>query len=75
MVIKRGMKILGCFIIGFYVYIGEDCVIENLDVSDLIVFRGIIFKNVMIWCLIIDEKCEIRNFEFKKSLVGGYVKI
>ncbi len=77
-VIKRGgTKILGRSIIGPYAYIGgEDCVIENSDVSDSIVFRGgTILKNATIWRSIIDEKCEIRNLELKKSLVGGHAKI
>ncbi|AEH24937.1 sugar phosphate nucleotidyltransferase [Pyrococcus yayanosii] len=74
-VIKRGAKILGRSIIGPYVYIGEDCVIENSDISDSIIFRGTIIRNSTIWRSIIDERCEIRNLELKKSLVGGHAKI
>ncbi|NJE11153.1 sugar phosphate nucleotidyltransferase [Thermococcus sp. MAR1] len=74
-VIKRGAKILGRSMIGPYAYIGEECVIENSDVSDSIIFRNTIIKNSTIWRSIIDEKCEIRNLELRKSLVGGHAKI
>ncbi|WP_048150702.1 sugar phosphate nucleotidyltransferase [Palaeococcus ferrophilus] len=74
-VIKRGTKILGRSIIGPYAYIGENCTIENSDVSDSIVFNGTVLKGATIWRSIIDEKCEIRNLELKKSLVGGHAKI
>ncbi|WP_297523434.1 NDP-sugar synthase [Thermococcus sp.] len=74
-VVKRGAKILGRSIVGPFVYIGEDCVIENSDVSDSIIFRDTIIRNSTIWRSIIDEKCEIRNLELKKSLVGGHAKI
>ncbi|AFL95045.1 sugar-phosphate nucleotidyltransferase 2 [Thermococcus cleftensis] len=74
-VIKRGAKILGRSIIGPYAYIGENCVIENSDVSDSIIFRNTVIKNSTIWRSIIDERCEIRNLELRKSLVGGHAKI
>ena len=74
-VIKKGAKILGRSIIGPYAYIGENCVIENSDISDSIVFKDSIIRNSTIWRSIIDEKCEIRNLELKKSLVGGHAKI
>ncbi|WP_297486569.1 NDP-sugar synthase [Thermococcus sp.] len=74
-VVKRGAKILGRSIVGPFVYIGEDCVIENSDVSDSIIFKDTIIRNSTIWRSIIDEKCEIRNLELKKSLVGGHAKI
>ncbi len=74
-VIKRGAKILGRSIIGPFAYIGEDCVIENSDISDSIVFRKTVIRNSTIWRSIIDEKCEIRNLELRKSLVGGHAKI
>jgi len=74
-VIKRGAKVLGRSIIGPFAYIGEDCVIENSDVSDSIIFRGTVIRNSTIWRSIIDEKCEIRNLELRKSLVGGHAKI
>jgi len=74
-VIKRGAKILGRSIIGPFAYIGENCVIENSDVSDSIIFPGTIIRNSTIWRSIIDEKCEIRNLELRKSLVGGHAKI
>ncbi|ASJ11591.1 sugar phosphate nucleotidyltransferase [Thermococcus thioreducens] len=74
-VIKRGAKILGRSMIGPYAYIGEECVIENSDISDSIIFRGTIIRNSTIWRSIIDEKCEIRNLELRKSLVGGHAKI
>ena len=74
-VIKRGAKILGRSIIGPFAYIGEDCVIENSDVSDSIIFRKTVIRNSTIWRSIIDERCEIRNLELRKSLVGGHAKI
>ena len=74
-VIKRGTKILGRSMIGPYAYIGEDCVIENSDISDSIIFRKTVIRNSTIWRSIIDEKCEIRNLELRKSLVGGHAKI
>ena len=74
-VIKRGAKILGRSMIGPYAYIGEDCVIENSDISDSIIFRDTVIRNSTIWRSIIDEKCEIRNLELRKSLVGGHAKI
>jgi glucose-1-phosphate thymidylyltransferase len=74
-VIRKGAKILGRSIIGPYAYIGEDCVIENSDVSDSIIFRKTVVRNATIWRSIIDEKCEIRNLELRKSLVGGHAKI
>lgn len=74
-VIKRGAKILGRSIVGPYAYIGENCIIENSDVSDSIIFDDTIIRGSTIWRSIIDEKCEIRNLELKKSLVGGHAKI
>ncbi len=74
-VIKKGAKILGRSIIGPFAYIGEDCIIENSDVSDSIIFRKTVIRNSTIWRSIIDEKCEIRNLELRKSLVGGHAKI
>jgi len=74
-VIKRGAKILGRSIIGPFAYIGEECLIENSDVSDSIIFRKTVIRNATIWRSIIDEKCEIRNLELRKSLVGGHAKI
>jgi len=74
-VIKRGARILGRSIIGPFAYIGEECTVENSDISDSIVFRHTKILNSTIWRSIIDEKCEIRNLELKKSLVGGHAKI
>ncbi|WP_010480017.1 sugar phosphate nucleotidyltransferase [Thermococcus zilligii] len=74
-VIKKGTKILGRSIIGPYAYIGEECVIENSDVSDSVIFRKTVIRDSTIWRSIIDEKCEIRNLELRKSLVGGHAKI
>ncbi len=74
-VIKRGSKILGRSMVGPFAYIGEDCVIENSDVSDSIIFRKTVIRNSTIWRSVIDEKCEIRNLELRKSLVGGHAKI
>ncbi|MFA4646781.1 NDP-sugar synthase [Pyrococcus kukulkanii] len=74
-IIKKGAKILGRSIIGPYAYIDEECVIENSDVSDSIIFKKTVIRNSTIWRSIIDEKCEIRNLELRKSLVGGHAKI
>ena len=74
-VIKKGARILGRSIVGPYAYIGENCVIENSDVSDSIIFENTVIRGSTIWRSIIDEKCEIRNLELKKSLVGGHAKI
>ena len=74
-VIKKGARILGRSIVGPYAYIGENCIIENSDVSDSIIFENTIIRGSTIWRSIIDEKCEIRNLELKKSLVGGHAKI
>lgn len=74
-VIKKGAKILGRSIVGPYAYIGEDCIIENSDVSDSIIFGSTVIRGSTIWRSIIDERCEIRNLELKKSLVGGHAKI
>ena len=74
-VIKKGTKILGRSIIGPYAYIGEECIIENSDISDSIIFKNSVIRNSTIWRSIIDKKCEIRNLELKKSLVGGHAKI
>ncbi|ASJ17311.1 glucose-1-phosphate thymidylyltransferase [Thermococcus chitonophagus] len=74
-VIRRGARILGRSIIGPYAYIDEECIIENSDISDSIIFRDTIIRNSTIWRSIIDEKCEIRNLELRKSLVGGHAKI
>ncbi len=74
-IIKRGARVLGRSLIGPFAYIGENCTIENSDVSDSIIFRDTVIRNSTIWRSIIDEKCEIRNLELKKSLVGGHAKI
>ena len=74
-VIKKGARILGRSIVGPYAYIGENCIIENSDVSDSIIFENTVIRGSTIWRSIIDEKCEIRNLELKKSLVGGHAKI
>jgi len=74
-VIKKGTKIMGRSIIGPYAYIGEECIIENSDISDSIIFPRTVIRNSTIWRSIIDEKCEIRNLELRKSLVGGHAKI
>ncbi|MHA1829494.1 MAG: NDP-sugar synthase, partial [Candidatus Heimdallarchaeaceae archaeon] len=34
-----------------------------------------VIRGSTIWRSIIDENCEIRNLELKKSLVGGHAKI
>ncbi|CAB50504.1 sugar phosphate nucleotidyltransferase [Pyrococcus abyssi] len=74
-VILDGTRIEGRSIIGPFAYIGRNCLIENSDVSDSIIFDSTVIRNSTIWRSIIDEKCEIRNLELKKSIVGGHAKI
>ncbi|MBW9221795.1 NDP-sugar synthase [Methanothermococcus sp. SCGC AD-155-C09] len=74
-VIKKNARILGRSIIGPYAYIGEGSIIENSDISDSIIFKNTVIRNSTIWRSTIDKKCEIRNLELKKSLVGGHAKI
>ena len=74
-VIERGVVIEGRSILGPYAYIDENCFIENSDVSECVIFRGTIIRNSTIWRSMIDEKCEIRNLELRKSIVGGHAKI
>ncbi len=74
-VIEENATIKGRSIIGPYAYIDRECFIENSDVSECVVFRGTTIRNSTIWRSIIDEKCEIRNLELRKSIVGGHAKI
>ncbi len=74
-VIEDNTSIRGRSIIGPYAYVDRECFIENSDVSECVVFRGTIIRNSTMWRSIIDEKCEIRNLELRKSIVGGHAKI
>jgi glucose-1-phosphate thymidylyltransferase len=74
-VIESGVKISGRSIIGPYAYIGENCVVENSDISESVVFNNVILRNVKVWRSIIDEDCEIRNLELSNSIIGRHAKI
>ncbi len=74
-VIEEGVEIRGRSIVGPYVYIGKECVIENSDVSDSVIFDRVILRRARIWRSIIDEECEIRNLELSGSIIGGHAKI
>jgi len=74
-VIEDGSKITGRSIIGPYAYIGRDCVIESSDVSESVIFDGVVIRRGKVWRSIIDEHCEIRNLELNSSIIGGHAKI
>jgi len=74
-VIEEGVEIRGRSIVGPYVYVGRDCVIENSDVSDSVIFDRVILRRARIWRSIIDDDCEIRNLELSGSIIGGHAKI
>jgi glucose-1-phosphate thymidylyltransferase len=73
--IETGTKIIGRSIIGPFAYIGKNCVIENSDVSDTVVFDEVVLRKVKMWRSIVDECCEIRNLELNSSIIGGHAKI
>jgi glucose-1-phosphate thymidylyltransferase len=74
-VIEGGTEIKGRSIIGPFAYIGEDCKIENSDVSESVIFDGVVIRKTKVWRSIIDEHCEIRNLELNSSIIGGHAKI
>ncbi|RLI78430.1 NDP-sugar synthase [Archaeoglobales archaeon] len=74
-VIEDNTKIKGRSIIGPFAYIGKNCEIENSDISDSVIFNGVILKKTKVWRSIIDEKCEIWNLELSSSIIGGHAKI
>jgi glucose-1-phosphate thymidylyltransferase len=74
-VVKDGAVIKGRSIIGPFAYIGRDCVIENSDVSDSVIFDRVILKKAKVWKSVIDEDCEIWNLELSNSIIGGHAKI
>lgn len=74
-VIEDGVEILGRSLIGPYAYIGKGCLIESSDVSDSIIFNSTVIRDSTIWRSMIDENCEIRHLELRKSIVGGHAKI
>jgi len=73
--IEKGAKIVGRSIIGPYAYIGRDCLIENSDVCDSVLFDNVVLRRTKVWRSIVDEKCEIRNIELSASIVGAHAKI
>jgi glucose-1-phosphate thymidylyltransferase len=74
-VIEDGSVIKGRSIIGPYAYIGRNCIIENSDVTESVIFNGVIIRKTKVWRSIIDEHCEIRNLELNSSIIGGHAKI
>jgi len=74
-VIEDGSKIVGRSIIGPYAYIGKNCIIESSDVSESVIFDGVVIRKGKVWRSIIDEYCEIRNLELNSSIIGGHAKI
>ncbi len=74
-VIEDGAEIRGRSIIGPYTYIGRDCIVENSDVSESVIFNKNVLRNVRIWRSIVDDDCEIRNLELSNSIVGRHAKI
>jgi glucose-1-phosphate thymidylyltransferase len=73
--IESGTEITGRSIIGPFTYIGKNCVIENSDISDTVIFDNVILRKVKVWRSILDEWCEIRNLELNSSIIGGHAKI
>lgn len=73
--IEEGVVIKGRSIVGPYAYIGKGCIIENSDVSDSVIFDGVILRKAKVWRTMIDEHCEIRNLELSGSIIGGHAKI
>jgi glucose-1-phosphate thymidylyltransferase len=74
-VIEDGCTIKGRSIVGPYAYIGKNCLIENSDVSESVIFDGVVIRKAKVWRSIIDEYCEIRNLELNSSIIGGHAKI
>ena len=74
-VIEDGCSIKGRSMIGPYAYIGRNCLVENSDISESVVFDRVVLRRVKIWRSIIDESCEIRNIELSSSIIGGHAKI
>lgn len=74
-VVEDGAKIRGRSIIGPYAYVGKDCVIENSDISESVVFKKSIIRNSKVWRTIIDENCEIRGLDLSNSIIGMKAKI
>ncbi|HID42330.1 MAG TPA: NDP-sugar synthase [Archaeoglobaceae archaeon] len=73
--IEAGTVVSGRSIIGPFAYIGRNCIIENSDISDTVVFNNVILRKVKVWRSILDECCEIRNLELNSSIIGGHAKI
>jgi glucose-1-phosphate thymidylyltransferase len=74
-VVCNDTVVKGRSIVGPYAYIGENCVVENSDVSESVVFKNVILRNAKIWRSIIDEECEIRNLDLSNSIIGRHAKI
>ncbi len=73
--IDSGTEIIGRSIIGPFACIGRNCVIDNSDVSDTVVFNNVVLRKVKVWRGILDEECEIRNLELNRSIIGEHAKI
>lgn len=73
--VDSGTEITGRSIIGPFACIGQNCIIENSDVSDTVVFNNVVLRRVKVWRGIMDEACEIRNLELNRSIIGEHAKI
>lgn len=73
--IDSGTEITGRSIIGPFACIGRDCIIDNSDISDTVVFNNVVLRKVKVWRGILDEECEIRNLELNRSIIGEHAKI
>ncbi len=74
-VIDEHARVEGRSIIGPYAYIGKNCIVENSDVSESVIFNNSVLRNARILRSIIDEDCEIRCLELNNSIIGMHAKI
>ena len=74
-VIEEGVRIVGRSIIGPYAYIGRGCTVENSDVCESILFGYVLLREARLWRSIVDHKCEIRNIDLCRSVIGAHTKI
>ncbi len=73
--IEDGVKIVGRSMIGPYACVGKDCIIENSDVCESVLFERVILRNTTIWRSLIDDDCEIRKLNLSGSIIGSHAKI
>ncbi len=74
-VIERGAVVRGRSIVGPYAYVGENCIVENADISESVIFRKSVIRNAKVFRSIIDEDCEIRGIDLSNSIIGMHAKI